>query len=113
MSDFHRHSKVVCIDATPLPINVTGATLPDFTFPNGFLVKGATYAVTQVGTGSDRQPALRLAGCHVLHQGKPISWHGQRFRLVKTKKRKAHGNSKKLKRLALLASYSSSASSSS
>jgi hypothetical protein len=97
MSDFHRHSKVVCIDATPIPINVTGATLPDFTFPNGFLVKGATYAVIHVGTGSDGQPALRLAGCHVLHKDTPISWHGQRFRLIKTKNRKAHRNSKMAK----------------
>ena len=66
MSDFHRHSKVVCIDATPLPINAEGATLAEFTFPSGFLVKGATYSVIQVGTGSDGQPALRLAGCHVI-----------------------------------------------
>jgi hypothetical protein len=97
MSDFHRHSKVVGIDATPLPINAEGATLAEFTFPSGFLVKGATYAVIQVATGSDGQPALRLAGCHVLHKDTPISWNGQRFRLVKTKKRKAHGNSKKVK----------------
>jgi hypothetical protein len=101
MSDFHRHSKVVCIDATPLPINAEGATHAEFTFPSGFLVKGATYAVIQVGTGSDGQPALRLAGCHVLHKDTPISWNGQRFRLIKTKKRKAHGNSKKIKRPAL------------
>ena len=82
MSEFHTNAKVVCVDATPLPINVSGAVRTEFSFPGGFLEEGAVYCVTRVSASSDGNAGLFLAGIQVIYRGFEIAWNSQRFRLV-------------------------------
>ena len=83
MSTFNPNDKIVCIDATPMPLNcdrhLTGL---DFTFPNGFLEEGDVYCIQSVGKGSDGYPAIKLVGLPVFLLGQEVSWNGQRFRKV-------------------------------
>ena len=76
------NDRVVCIDATPIPLNVPDTDFGDFTFPHGFLKEGQTYCVTAVIRGSDGQPGYRLAGLPILHDGGEIHLNGQRFRRI-------------------------------
>lgn len=81
-------TKVVCIDATPIPIRVgKGITGLDFTFPKGFIEEGQIYCVTGAHRNPDGSYGLYLAGLPILIRGATCNWHHTRFRLV-TPKRK-------------------------
>ena len=84
MTDIQTNDRVVCIDATPFPINA-GRALPDeFDFPGGFLEEGGVYCVEVAGVGSDEQAAICLTGLPVFHHGKEIAWNGRRFRRIQS-----------------------------
>ena len=111
MHGFHPSAKVVCVDATPLPINVAGAVTTEFSFPCGFLEEGAVYCVTSVVRvrGNDGHPGIYLAGLPVFHGDKEISWHGHRFRLANS--RSACFTQRNATEIGLIASRSSSSGS--
>ena len=92
MSIFKPNDKVVCIDATPIPIGSPGDSYIDFDFPNGFIEEGAVYCVSGVRELWEGQ-ALFLVGPCAVKKGEIIPWNEQRFRKVErnkqSKKRKA------------------------
>ena len=94
MSTFQPNDKVVCIDATPIPIYGLGYTLIDFNFPNGYIKEGSIYCVTEASTGSDGYGALRLAGKPVFLHDIEVEWNDQRFRKVEHQKQKASRSAK-------------------
>ncbi len=90
MSTFQTNDKVVCIDATPLPLHCDRHfTTLDFSFPGGFIREGSIYCVTSVGTGSDSPAAIRLAGKPIFLHDIEVAWSGQRFRQVKRQRQQA------------------------
>ncbi len=72
----------------PLPINVSGGTATDFSFPGGLLEEGAVYYVEWVGTNSTGRASLQLSGFPILHLGRCITWDSLRFRKVDPHERK-------------------------
>lgn len=73
--------KVICIDATPIPIFLgAGEDIPEFTFPNGFIQEGTTYAVERSVLLRNNTTGYILLGTPILADGYPTSWHSSRFR---------------------------------
>ncbi|MEO1845528.1 MAG: hypothetical protein ABGZ37_14790 [Akkermansiaceae bacterium] len=85
MSGFRANDRVVCIDATPFPLNAGRAYPDEFSFPHGLTEEGCVYCVSAVGRGSDGHAALWLAGYPVIHLGQEIAWNGQRFRKLRSR----------------------------
>jgi len=80
-------TKLVCIDATPIPILAwSGLSVLDFTFPHGFLQEGTTYCVERATQNNDGSYGLRLTGLPILCQGHESNWHHLRFRKLDAQK---------------------------
>ena len=77
------NDRVVCIDATPIPINAPGFSLPDFAFPGGFIEEGAVYCIADAYERPDGPIAVTLVGHPVLLRGHEIAWNAERFRKLK------------------------------
>ena len=88
MNTFKPNDKVVCIDATPIPIGAPNNTYQDFEFPNGYIEEGAVYCVCSVTLAKLGGQALHIVGPYVLLNNNPIPWNGQRFRKVARNKEK-------------------------
>lgn len=80
MNDIIEGCKVVCVDATRLPIHVRGAALTDFEFPGGMLGEGTVCLVERCAINPRGRVALWIAGFSVLHCGREIVWDGIRYR---------------------------------
>ncbi|MGB6223028.1 hypothetical protein [Haloferula sp.] len=80
MSEIHKGDRVVCIDATPIPISPNGLSGTDFTFPGGFIAEGDVYFVSTVAKDYRGGQTLRLVGHPVLACGREVHWNGLRFR---------------------------------
>ena len=89
MSAFQSNDKVVCIDATPIPIGSPDTNFIDFTFPNGYIQEGSIYCVKTVVPAAGGGRALYLVGPAAVLDGIDIPWNGQRFRQVKRQRRQA------------------------
>ncbi|MDB4055528.1 hypothetical protein N9496_06005 [Akkermansiaceae bacterium] len=93
MNTFKPNDKVVCIDATPIPIGAPNNNYQDFEFPNGYIEEGTIYCVRSVIMGRCGGESLHIVGPYVLLNNNPVPWNGQRFRKVErnkqSKKRKA------------------------
>ncbi len=88
MNTFKPNDKVVCIDATPIPIGAPNNSYQDFEFPNGYIEEGAVYCVRSVTLAKVGGQALHIVGPYVLLNNNPIPWNGQRFRKVERNKEK-------------------------
>jgi hypothetical protein len=89
-------TKVICIDATPIPIYCASAWEPDdFSFPNGFLQEGTTYCVARAIQNPDRSFGLHLAGLPMFFRGREGNWHHLRFRKVVSARNTAESNCQK------------------
>jgi hypothetical protein len=98
MSTFKPNDKVVCIDATPIPIGAPNNTYQDFEFPNGYIEEGTVYCVRSVTLAKVGGQSLHIVGPYVFLNNEPVPWNCQRFRKVeKTKQRKKKAASQKLK----------------
>lgn len=76
-------TKVICIDATPIPIRCgPGITVLDFTFPNGFLQEGTTYCAERAHPLPDGSFGLYLTGLPILIHGQVANWHSSRFEIL-------------------------------
>ena len=80
MNKFSVGDRVCCMDATPLPINVAGAALTDFSFPGGFIREGAIYCVEAAFDVTGAGVCITLIGHPVFYKGRQIPWCGDRFR---------------------------------
>ena len=98
MSIFKPNDKVVCIDATPIPIYIppgVSASVSDFFLPGGFIKEGSVYCVLDChsrGIGGD---AVYLAGKPVYLHGKEVSWSSHRFRKLEKKKQRKKKRARK------------------
>jgi hypothetical protein len=89
MSTFKPNDKVVCIDATPIPIGAPNNNYQDFEFPGGYIEEGTFYCVRSVIMGRCGGESLDIVGPQVFLYGRPVPWNGLRFRKVeKNKQRK-------------------------
>jgi hypothetical protein len=86
MNDFSRGCRVRCIDATPVPLNVAGAVIADFSFPDGFIAEGEVYVVEGVFPAVRGGVSLMLVEKRVFLQGREIPWCGARFRRLEAGK---------------------------
>ena len=84
MNTFQPNDKVVCIDATPIPIGAPNNTYQDFEFPDGYIVEGTVYNVEDVITVQQSGESLYITGTYVLLNDQHIPWNGQRFRKVES-----------------------------
>lgn len=80
MNEFCVGDRVMCVDATPLPVHVPGAVASEFSFPGGFIEEGVVYCVVEVGRGPVTGMSLRLLGHPVIRGQTKIWWDGLRFR---------------------------------
>ena len=74
------NDRVVCVDATPIPINAPGFAFPDFSFPGGFIEEGVIYCIDKAYTRGNGTEAVTLVGHPVYLRGQEIAWNGMRFR---------------------------------
>ena len=82
------NDKVICIDATPIPIGAKGHDITDFTFPGGFISEGSIYCVGRVKVNlAPFSSSIQLVGKPVILQGEEVTWNSQRFRRINHKKR--------------------------
>jgi len=88
MNTFKPNDKVVCIDATPIPIGAPNNSYQDFEFPNGYIEEGAVYNVEDVVAVRQSGESLYITGPSVLLNNQHIPWNGQRFRKVERNKEK-------------------------
>jgi hypothetical protein len=88
MSTFKPNDKVVCIDATPIPIGAPNNSYQDFEFPNGYIEEGTVYCVRSVIMGRCGGESLDIVGPYVLLNNNPVPWNGQRFRKLERKAEK-------------------------
>ena len=66
MNTFKPNDKVVCIDATPIPIGAPNNTYQDFEFPDGYIEEGTVYCVESVVTARQGGESLHITGPYVL-----------------------------------------------
>ena len=88
MNTFKPNDKVVCIDATPIPIGAPNNSYQDFEFPDGYIKEGSVYNVEDVVTVRQSGESLYITGPYVLLNNNPVPWNGQRFRKVESNKEK-------------------------
>jgi hypothetical protein len=88
MNTFKPNDKVVCIDATPIPIGAPNNSYQDFKFPNGYIEEGTVYCVRSVIMGRCSGESLDIVGPYVLLNNNPVPWNGQRFRKLERNKEK-------------------------
>jgi hypothetical protein len=94
MNTFKPNDKVVCIDATPIPIGAPNNSYQDFEY----IQEGTVYCVRSVIMGRCGGESLDIVGPQVFLYGKPVPWNGLRFRKVERKKqRNKKAASQKLK----------------
>ena len=79
MNEFSAGDRVRCVDATPLPLNASGAVWEDFSFPDGFIAEGEVYVVEGVFHSGRGSAFLMLVEKRVLLLGREIPWCGVRF----------------------------------
>ena len=84
MNTFQPNDKVVCIDATPIPIGAPNNTYQDFEFPDGYIKEGAVYNVEDVVTVQQSGESLYITGPYVLLNDRLVPWNGKRFRKVES-----------------------------
>lgn len=89
MSAIHIYDKVICIDATPIPIGAKGHDITDFSFPGGFISEGDIYCVTDVKICLNQAASLQLAGKPILFCGEKSAWNSGRFRKISRNKNHA------------------------
>jgi len=94
MSTFQANDKVVCIDATPIPIGDPNHSFIDFTFPNGYIEEGSVYCVQSVVPSAGGCGALYLVGPRAMLRFQNVPWDNQRFRKVTHQKQKAKRSAK-------------------
>lgn len=83
-------TKIVCIDATPIPILAREQiTVLDFTFPNGFLQEGRIYCVEVAIPLADGSHGLHLLGLPIFARGTLCNWHSSRFRMVEPRTKRS------------------------
>ena len=78
-------TKVICIDANPIPILAPAFTGLDFTFPRGFLSEGTTYCVERATENADGSFGLHLTGLPIYCRDREANWHHLRFRKIEAK----------------------------
>jgi len=88
MSTFQPNDKVVCIDATPIPIGAPNNSYQDFEFPDGYIEEGTVYCVRSVTSAQVGGQALHITGPYVLLNDNLVPWNCQRFRKVARSKEK-------------------------
>lgn len=75
--------KVVCIDATPMPmVAPRDCNLMEFSFPDGFLEEGKVYCIQDSIYKSDGFYSLFLVGKRIIFRGKVVGWCSDRFRKI-------------------------------
>ena len=84
MNTVQPNDKVVCIDATPIPMGAPNNTYQDFEFPDGYIKEGTVYNVEDVVTVQQSGESLYITGPYVLLNDQHIPWNGQRFRKVES-----------------------------
>lgn len=73
--------KVVCIDATPMPmVAPRDCDLMEFEFPDGFLEEGTVYCVQHSEYKSKGFYSLYLVGKRIVFRGVTVGWCSDRFR---------------------------------
>ncbi len=85
MSTFQPNDKVVCIDATPIPIYLppgVSAAISNFTFPNGAIKEGGVYCVLDCLSQTPGGDKVYLVGKPVYLYGEEVSWSSLRFRKI-------------------------------
>jgi hypothetical protein len=85
MSAFQINDKVVCIDATPIPIYLppgVSVAVSDFTFPDGAIKEGGVYCVLDCRSRTVGGDAVYLVGKPAYLDGKEVSWSSFRFRKI-------------------------------
>lgn len=88
--------KVVCIDATPLPmIAPRDCDLSEFSFPDGFIEEGAIYCIDGAIMRDHHVFRIYLVGKRILFRGEEVGWNSLRFR--KLSDHKAEAKSKQAK----------------
>ena len=95
MNTFQPNDKVVCIDATPIPIGAPDNTYQDFEFPDGYIKEGTVYNVEDVITVQQSGESLYITGPYILLNKQPVPWNGQRFRKVERHEEKMKKSAKK------------------
>ena len=88
MNTFKPNDKVVCIDATPIPIGAPNNNYQDFEFPDGYIKEGTVYNVEDVVTVRQSGESVYITGPYVLLNNQLVPWNGQRFRKVERNKEK-------------------------
>ena len=88
MNTFKPNDKVVCIDATPIPIGAPNNNYQDFEFPDGYIEEGTVYNVEDVVAVRQSGESLYITGPYVLLNNQHIPWNGKRFRKLASNKEK-------------------------
>ena len=95
MNTFKPNDKVVCIDATPIPIGAPNNNYQDFEFPGGYIEEGTVYNVEDVVTVRQSGESLYITGPYVLLNNQLVPWNGKRFRKVERNKEKMEQRAEK------------------
>jgi len=81
---FDAGDRVVCVDGNTQQ-SFIGAPQDNFSFPNGFVVKGEHYTVKRAHQGSGGTQILEIEGVPVfLWTGELHGWHSHRFRKIES-----------------------------
>ena len=76
-------TKVVCIDATPMPmVAPRDCNLMEFEFPDGFLEEGKVYCVQDAVYKNNGFYSLFLVGMRIVFRGTEVGWCSDRFRVL-------------------------------
>ena len=90
MRPFQRNDRIVCVDATPIPIDAPGSCLSDFSYPSGYIEEGKVYCIERAYQTRRGNIGLILTGLPLFLKGKNSGWDQQRFRKLSSQSHSSH-----------------------